>query len=81
MMPVLQGETVRHLPVLRRGAGTSTLFLAMDLGMGIGPTIWGAVSDAAGFTLAYVLSAACIFLSMVLLTLVFRRWRPRTEDM
>ena len=80
MMPVLQSETVRHLPVLRRGAGTSTLFLAMDLGMGIGPTIWGIVSDAAGFTVSYALSAGCILLSMVLLTLVFRRWRPRYDD-
>lgn len=72
MFSILQNEMVGRLPVLRRGAGTSTLFLAMDLGMGIGPTIWGAVSDAAGFGLAYALATGCILISMVLLYFIFR---------
>ncbi len=53
-MPVMQSATVEHLPPERRGAGTSTLFLAMDLSMGLGPVLWGVVIDNLSFTAAYL---------------------------
>ncbi|MCD8097589.1 MAG: MFS transporter [Lachnospiraceae bacterium] len=76
-MPVVQSETVRRLPVNRRAAGTSTLFLAMDLSMGIGPVIWGAILDARGYRVTYLLSTLTISFSVVLLVIVFRSMKRR----
>ena len=72
-MPVFQSATVEHLPPERRGAGTSTLFLAMDLSMGVGPVLWGAVIDLEGFTAAYLGAAVLTVAAAVLLVIVFRR--------
>lgn len=70
-MPVFQNAAVKDLPVFRRGAGTSTLFLAMDISMGIGPVIWGAVMDAAGSRTAFTLAAVVVLLAMIPTMIVF----------
>lgn len=70
-MPVFQNAAVKNLPVFRRGAGTSTLFLAMDISMGIGPVIWGAVIDSAGNPAAFTLAAVVVLLSMIPTIFVF----------
>ena len=71
-MPVFQNAAVKNLPVLRRGAGTSTLFLSMDISMGIGPVIWGAVIDAAGTKTGFTLAACVVVLSMFFVLFLFR---------
>ena len=68
-----ESATVEHLPPERRGAGTSTLFLAMDLSMGVSPVLWGAVIDLEGFTAAYLGAAVLTVAAAVLLVIVFRR--------
>ena len=70
-MPVFQNAAVKDLPVFCRGAGTSTLFLAMDISMGIGPVIWGVVIDAAGSRIAFTLAAVVVFLAMIPAMTVF----------
>ncbi len=70
-MPVLQSETVRRLPVYQRGGGTSTLFLAMDLSMGIGPVLWGAALDRLSYRLVCVLSVCVMAAAVLLLLRVF----------
>ena len=72
-MPVLQSETVRRLPVYQRGGGTSTLFLAMDLAMGIGPVLWGAALDRFSYRLVCALSVCVMGCAVVLLLGVFGR--------
>lgn len=72
-MPVFQSATVEHLPPERRGAGTSTLFLAMDLAMGFGPVLWGAWIDRAGFAAAYLAAAVLTAAAAVVLVIVFRK--------
>lgn len=57
-MPVFQSATLDPLPLQRRGAATATLLLAMDLSMGLGPVLWGAVIDSFGFTAACLGGAA-----------------------
>lgn len=72
-MPVIQSATMEHLPPERRGAGTSTLFLAMDLSMGVGPVLWGAVIDGVSFTAAYLSGAAVVAAAGAVLVTVFLR--------
>ena len=72
-MPVLQSETVCHLPVYQRGGGTSTLFLAMDLSMGVGPVLWGMALDQLPYRLVCVLSVCVMGCAVVLLLRVFGR--------
>ena len=76
-MPVIQSATVEPLPLQRRGAGTATLLLAMDLSMGVGPVIWGAVIDGFGFTAACLGAAAFAAAAAAALILVSRQSRCR----
>jgi MFS family permease len=71
-MPIIQGETVKNLLPLRRGAGTATLFLAMDIAMGFGPLIWGAVIDAAGIKTAGYAAGAILLADIFVAAVVLR---------
>lgn len=63
--PVLSVMTVQGVPERRRGAATSTLLMAGDVGVGIGTFIWGAVIEGAGFTVSFLLAGLCVVLSGV----------------
>lgn len=71
--PVVQDRAVRSLPVLRRGAGTSTLFLATDVGIGLGTALWGTVIELGGFNTAFNLAAIFLFVSALFGCLILRR--------
>lgn len=58
--PVIQAAAVESLPFDRRGAGTATMYIAMDITLGVGPFIWGVIIDASGYRTAF-LAAAVVF--------------------
>ena len=72
-MPLIQGAAVQGLPANKRGAGTSTVFLAMDIAMGIGPVIWGAVIDTLGLYACFYGAALFIIAAVVIAFPVFRK--------
>ena len=73
MAPLVQDEAVRGLPVLRRGAGTSTLYLAIDIGVGIGTAVWGKVVAASGFTAMYIAAGVVSLVAAVMAVVTFAR--------
>ena len=46
MLPFLNAEAVRHVPVHRRGVASSNFYLGLDVGIGVGGFIWGVVIDS-----------------------------------
>lgn len=52
-----QAVVVKMVPVHRIGVATSTYFVALDLGLGIGPYLLGAIKESAGFTWMFFLTA------------------------
>ncbi len=65
-LPLIMGSCVQNLPANRRGSGTSTFYLAMDLSMGFGPVLWGFIIDITGFKTVFVLTGAMALVSIVL---------------
>lgn len=65
LMPACQAIAVNAVPREKIGTGISTLFLFMDLGLGLGPILLGALVAATGYgtmyaTLAGVAAAAAV---------------------
>jgi MFS family permease len=60
VFPVFQAMVNNLVPVHRRGAANSTLFTALDLGIGIGMVFMGWVYDSFSLTSVYALSAGII---------------------
>ena len=65
-LPLIMGSCVQNLPANRRGSGTSTFYLAMDLSMGFGPVLWGFIIDITGFKTVFVLTGTMALVSIVL---------------
>lgn len=53
LFPTLQAMAVRHAPAHRRGAATGTLYVAFDLGLGLGTILWGYVAAATGYQIMF----------------------------
>ena len=70
--PTLNYAAVRSLPMEKRGAGSSTLFLFQDLGYGLGGMVCGWVASAAGYHMMYTM-AACFALAAIPCCLAFVR--------
>lgn len=75
-IPTLQALAVRPARADRRGAATSTFFVAFDLGLGIGTIIWGYVAEAAGYRVMYLLT----LLPLVFAGLIYYRIREMREN-
>ena len=54
-----QAVTVKIVPVHRIGVATSTYFIALDMGLGFGPHILGAVKEVVGYTSMFHVSVVC----------------------
>ncbi|MEL7655328.1 MAG: MFS transporter [Bacillota bacterium] len=63
--PLTNAIVIKLCPEKRRGAATSTLLAAMDIGIGSGALVWGAILEVAGFTTVYLASSACVVLSIL----------------
>ena len=53
------------MPERRRGAATSTMLMAGDVGVGVGTFLWGAIIDGAGFTVSFLLAGISVVLGGV----------------
>jgi MFS family permease len=62
-IPTLQAQSVRYTPAHRRGAATSTFFVAFDLGIGLGTIFWGYVAEATGYQIMYFTTLVPLVLS------------------
>jgi MFS family permease len=76
VMPALLALTVARVPAEERGTvvGTATVFL--DLSFGIAPVALGAVAEAGGYPLGFVVAGAISALGAVLLVAGTRGARP-----
>jgi len=72
VQPVLNAVTITLAPVERRGAANATFFSAMDLGIGLGAVILGAVSQRVGYSLMYGSSSVFVFLALTVYFTVLR---------
>ncbi|MDR1206515.1 MAG: MFS transporter [Peptococcaceae bacterium] len=63
--PAIQTLAMKCVPLERRGAASSTCYIAQDLGTLIGPTIAGMLVDSAGYAIMWRAMTAPIFLSMI----------------
>ncbi|PKM85563.1 MAG: arabinose ABC transporter permease [Firmicutes bacterium HGW-Firmicutes-11] len=63
--PISNAIIIKRCPPDRRGAATSTLLAAMDIGIGLGAFLWGFVVEVAGFTTVYLASAVCAILALL----------------
>ena len=75
--PVLCTLAVENLPADRRGAGSSTLYMMLDVGIGIGSFLWGIIIDISSYTVMYC--GAGVFAALaIVLTLVFYGRKKKT---
>ncbi|SMY03724.1 Major Facilitator Superfamily protein [Brevibacterium aurantiacum] len=58
LLPSLQAILISRTTPAQVGVATSTFFLILDLGTGVGPVLLGLFASAAGYTAMYWLSAA-----------------------
>ena len=67
--PTFQAMVNNIVPANRRGAANSTLFIAMDMGMGIGMIIAGVISQAYSISLAFLCCSCYCATGLVLFRL------------
>lgn len=72
VQPVLNAVTISLAPPERRGAANATFFSAMDLGIGLGAVILGAVLQRFNYVPMFAFSAVLTLLSMVVYFTVLR---------
>lgn len=65
LMPAAQAVAVSNVPSHQVGSGISTLFLFMDLGIGLGPILLGILVTATGYSVMYSVLAALVLVAGV----------------
>lgn len=73
IQPAMQALAVRGLPAYRRGAANGTFYMGFDLGIGAGAILWGAVSQAIGYSGMYLVAALPTGLALVAYLTIGRR--------
>lgn len=77
-IPIILNCCVEGLPQNRRGAGTSTFYVAMDLSMGIGPILWGALIDGFGFFTSFCAAGVISLCVIAILPLTLKK-KPEAQ--
>jgi len=72
VQPVLNALVISLAPPERRGAANATFFSAMDLGIGLGAVILGAISEWVGYSLMYGISTLFALLALAIYFVVLR---------
>ena len=72
--PILNTLAIIDLPYHRRGAGSGTVLLALDIGVGIGSFTWGSLIDNYGFQLMFTIAAILCFIAAILSVILFRKY-------
>lgn len=65
IFPIMNSLLIRFCPQERKGAANATYYSAFDIGIGAGSVVGGIISQVAGYTVLYMLSAFCIVLSFM----------------
>jgi MFS family permease len=80
LVPTAQAVAVTMAPAHRIGLATSTFFIMMDAGVGLGPLALGALVPLTGYHGMYWLLAGCILATTVLYHFVHGHKRYRRSD-
>ena len=75
--PMLNMLGVEGLPFNRRGAGSGTVLLALDFGVGVGGFVFGALITAFSFDVTFFLAASCTLVAAALAIVLFRKRNSR----
>ena len=70
LLPSLQAILISRTTPAQVGVATSTFFLILDVGTGVGPVLLGLFASAAGYTAMYWLSAGFVLVSAAVYALV-----------
>ena len=77
IMPAAQAVAVRLVAPHEMGAGISTLFLLLDIGIGFGPVVLGILISSLGYSAMYWLLAITVVIAGVLYYFVHGRHAGR----
>jgi MFS family permease len=77
--PVLHAWTVNLAPAHRRGSANGTFYSAIDLGIGSGAIILGAVANLTGYAIMYRLSVFVVLIFLVIYMSHLRNERIRNQ--
>lgn len=76
LMPACQAITVRRVEPERLGTGISTMFLFLDVGLGLGPVLLGMIVTATGYGTMYAtLAGVCVLAGLFYVLIRGRRAR------
>jgi MFS transporter len=76
-----QAVTVKIVPVHRIGVATSTYFIALDMGLGFGPYILGAVKEVVGYASMFHVTVVVALLALVAYYLLYGRYVGTEKDL
>ena len=81
ILPFLNAEAVRHVPLNRRGVASSNFYLGLDVGIGVGGFIWGVVIDSAiGFVGAIWGAIIAMLVALTLYVLLVNRKKRQMSN-
>ena len=79
IFPVADAIAMKSVSPERRVAANATVYNFLDIGMGLGPLLFGAVAQLSGYSQAFLISGA-IFVIMLALAVLSRIFKWRTKD-
>jgi MFS family permease len=80
LQPALQAWCVRNSGIEQRGRANSTFYMGLDVGMGIGALVAGAIADSIGYQGMYLCMIVPIALAAALFLITGRRERQALAD-
>ena len=75
-LPALQTECIQRLGPAKRTVAIGTYLIGMDIGMGGGPVLGGAIADATGFGMSFFFAAALAVLGFIAFFFYSARGKP-----
>ena len=76
-----QAVTVKIVPIHRIGVATSTYFIALDVGLGFGPYILGAIKEVVGYTSMFHVTVVVALVALVAYYLFYGRYVGTDKDL
>lgn len=76
-----QAVSVKIVPVHRIGVATSTYFIALDVGLGFGPYILGAVKEAVGYTYMFQGTVVIALIALAVYFFLYGRFVGTAKDL
>lgn len=73
LLPALLAVVVRRSETGRVGVATSTYYLALDVGSGVGPILMGAAITVNGYAVMYLTGAGVAVVGLALYMVIQRR--------